>query len=288
MVRAVPAVCSHPRLLLALACVGYAATFGAFLLFEAPGLGIGHFYYLSVALVALGTGPLGGALAGIVADLLYAAGVLLNPTIPSADVLSTNTAIRFVTFTLMGLLIGSYARNNRDLVERLRTAADRDFLTDLWNTRSFDGLLEEKLEQSRPFGLVLADLDGLTAINDEEGHAVGNDVLRRVGAVLQSVVPAGDEVARTGGDEFAVLTTLPGNDAVRALCGRLTAALAHEGLAMSFGWATHPRDGRDALALFRAASERLQAQKLIRNRLTDAQVVRLPADADAFARRAAR
>src|SRR5581483_1175862 len=124
---------------------------------------------------------------------------------------------------------------------------------------------EAKLEQNRPFGLVLGDFDGLQTVNDEEGHAVGNDVLRRVAQVLQTVVRAEDQLARTGGDEFAVLTTVPGSDAVRALCGRLTAALAHERYAMSFGWAVHPRDGRDALALFRAASERLHAQKLIRS-----------------------
>jgi diguanylate cyclase (GGDEF)-like protein len=282
-----PAALAHRRLVLAIAFAGYALTFGAFLLFEEPGLGVGHFYYLCVALVALSVGPLGGAAAGILADVLYGAGIVLNPDIPSRDVLSSSTEIRFVTYTLMGLLVGWYAQNNRDLVARLRTAADRDFLTDLWNTRAFDGLLEAKLEQNRPFGLVLGDFDGLTAINDEEGHAVGNDILRRAGEILQSVVRADDQVARTGGDEFAVLTTLPGTDAVRALCGRLTTALAQEGLAMSFGWAVHPRDGRDALALFRAANERLQAQKLIRSRLANAQVVRLPGEADAFARRSA-
>jgi diguanylate cyclase (GGDEF)-like protein len=280
-----PAAISHRRAVLAIALAGYAITFGAFLLFEAPGLGIGHFYYLCVALVALSLGPSWGVAAGVLADTLYGAGILLNPSIPSADVLSTSTGIRFVTYTLMGLLIGAFARNNGDLVERLRTAGDRDFLTDLWNTRAFDGLLETKLEQNRPFALVLGDFDGLKAINDEEGHAVGNDVLRRAADVLQTVVRGEDQLARTGGDEFAVLTTLPGSDAVRALCGRLTTALAHEGLAMSFGWAVHPRDGRDALALFRAADERLQAQKLIRNRLTDADVVRLPGEGDAFALR---
>jgi diguanylate cyclase (GGDEF)-like protein len=283
-----PAAISHRRLVLAVGFAGYAITFGAFLAFEQPGLGVGHFYYLCVALVALATGPIGGVAGGILADVLYGAGIVLNPHIPPADVLSSSTEIRFVTYTLMGLLIGSFAQNNRHLVERLRTAADRDFLTDLWNTRAFDGMLEAKLEQNRPFALVLGDFDGLKAINDEEGHAVGNEVLRHAAEVLQSVVRAEDQLARTGGDEFAVLTTLPGSEAVRALCGRLTTALAREGLAMSFGWAVHPRDGRDALALFRAADERLQAQKLIRSRLTDTEVVRLPGDADAFALRAVR
>ena len=152
------------------------------------------------------------------------------------------------------------------LVERLRTAADRDFLTDLLNTRAFDGLLEDKLEQNRPFGLVLGDMDGLKTVNEEEGHAVGNEVLRRAAEVLQSVVRSDDQLARTGGDEFAVLTTLPGSDAVRALCGRLTTALA----------------------LFRAANERLNAQKLIRSRLTGGEIVPLPAEQEPFPLRSVR
>ncbi|HWH55397.1 MAG TPA: hypothetical protein VNT04_07435, partial [Gaiellaceae bacterium] len=65
-------------------------------------------------------------------------------------------------------------------------------------------------------------------------------------------------------------------------------ALAHEGLAMSFGWAVHPRDGRDALALFRAADERLHAQKLIRNRLHGADIAPLPGEHESMALRSAR
>jgi hypothetical protein len=50
--------------MLGIAFAGYALTFGAFILFEKPGLGVGHFYYLCVALVALSVGPLGGGAAG--------------------------------------------------------------------------------------------------------------------------------------------------------------------------------------------------------------------------------
>ena len=62
-----------------------------------------------------------------------------------------------------------------------------------------------------------------------------------------------------------MITSLPGSDDVRSLCGRLTAALAAEGISMSFGWGVHPRDGESPLLLFRAADERLYAQKVIRS-----------------------
>ncbi|HEV8098909.1 MAG TPA: diguanylate cyclase [Gaiellaceae bacterium] len=118
-------------------------------------------------------------------------------------------------------------------------------------------------------------------INDFEDHAVGNDVLRHAGEVLARGREPGEQVARIGGDGFAVITTLSGSDPVRALCGRLTTALAEEGISMSFGWAVCPRDGETSLLLFRAADERLYAHKLIRSRL----VVAIPSRAERTAMR---
>jgi hypothetical protein len=54
---------------------------------------------------------------------------------------------------------------------------------------------------------------------------------------------------------------------------------------MSFGWGVCPRDGDTSLLLFRAADERLYAQKLIRSRLTSAEIVELPTQAERLARR---
>jgi diguanylate cyclase (GGDEF)-like protein len=258
--------------------VGYTIVFFAFLLLERPGLGIGHFYYLTIAMVALATGPFCGAAAGILADGLYVLGILINPTISPSEILSTSTGIRLLTFTAMGALIGWFSQNNRRLVEYLRTAADRDFLTGMLNTRAFDEALVRRLEANGPFGIVMGDMDGLKEINDTEGHAVGNDVLRRTAEVIFAVLRPDDQLARVGGDEFAVLTSTSSTDGVRALAGRLTSALASEGIGMSFGWAVHPRDGGDPLTLFRAADERLYAQKLIRSRLTGGEVIDLPSE----------
>jgi diguanylate cyclase (GGDEF)-like protein len=262
----------------------YPLVFTAFLVAEKPGLGLGHFYYFPIAMVALASGPLWGAAAGVAATGFYTVGILINPHLPS-EVLTAGSMVRFITYTSMGALVGWFAHNHRQLADRLRVAAERDFLTGLLNTRAFDAALTVRLEQGRPFGLVLADMDNMKEINDSEGHAVGNDVLRLAGEVLARVLEQGDQVARVGGDEFAVITSLTGTDTVRALCGRLTAALAEEGISMSFGWSVYPRDGESALLLFRAADERLYAQKLIRSRLTAAEVVALPTQAERLALR---
>jgi diguanylate cyclase (GGDEF)-like protein len=278
-------VSHHRALLLSAAATLYPLIFAAFLLVEKPGLGLGHFYYIPIALIALANGPAWGAGAGIASTGLYALGVVINPRLPTYDVLTASTTIRFVTYTMVGVLVGWVAHNHRVLVDRLRVAAERDFLTGLLNTRAFDAALSTQLEQGKPFGLVLGDMDNLKDVNDTEGHAVGNDVLRRAGEILTQELEEHDEVARVGGDEFAVITSVPGTDSVRALCSRLTAALAGQGMSMSFGWAVCPRDGDSSLLLYRAADERLYAQKLIRSRFTAATVVSMPTRAERLAMR---
>jgi diguanylate cyclase (GGDEF)-like protein len=283
---AVPAAVSHHRaLLLSAAAALYPLIFASFLLVEKPGLGIGHFYYIPIALVALANGPVWGASAGLAATGFYTLGIVLNPRLPTYDVLTASSTIRLFTYTMIGMLVGWFAHNHRLLADRLRVAAERDFLTGLLNTRAFDAALSTRLEQGKPFGLVLGDMDNLKETNDMEGHAVGNDVLRRAGEILTKELEEHDQLARIGGDEFAVITSRPGTEAVRALCSRMTAALAAEGMSMSFGWAVCPRDGDSSLLLYRAADERLYAQKLIRSRFTAAAVVSMPTRAERLALR---
>lgn len=278
---AVPAAATHHKaFLLAASAVFFPLILTAFELFERPGLGIAHFYYLPIAMVALALGPRWGAAAGVAANGFYTLGIVLNPHLPSTEVLTAGTAIRFLTYTAIGCTVGLFAQKNRDVVERLRAAAEQDFLTGLLNTRAFDAELQSRLDAKLPFGLILGDLDNLKEINDREGHAVGNDILRRAGEILARSMRREDRLARIGGDEFAVITSADTPDAVRALCERLIAALGTERMSMSFGWALGPRDGDSAQLLFRAADERLYARKLLRRSLAPAKVVKLPGAAE--------
>ncbi len=87
-----------------------------------------------------------------------------------------------------------------------------DVLTRLYN-RSFYVDELNRLERKGPFPVtvVIVDLDDLKAVNDQWGHAAGDDLLRRLGEVLTSLVEKPNHAARIGGDEFAIL--LPGTDA---------------------------------------------------------------------------
>jgi diguanylate cyclase (GGDEF)-like protein/PAS domain S-box-containing protein len=97
----------------------------------------------------------------------------------------------------------------REAQSRLEHLVDHDPLTGLANRRRFDRELAREVERharsGHGAGLLLLDLDGFKAINDELGHAAGDDVLRSLATAMAARTRATDILARLGGDEFAVL-----------------------------------------------------------------------------------
>jgi diguanylate cyclase (GGDEF)-like protein len=98
--------------------------------------------------------------------------------------------------------------NLRNLaVAEIRAATDG--LTGLPNKRAVTDALKRTFAQAAttqaPLALLLLDLDHFKQVNDQRGHAVGDQVLASVGATLRSVLRTGDFAGRNGGEEFAVL-----------------------------------------------------------------------------------
>jgi diguanylate cyclase (GGDEF)-like protein len=257
---------THMRLVLTVAFASFVAVYAALTFFEAPGLGIGHFFYIPIALIALVTGPRLGAAAGVTAAALYALATLVNPDLPSLDVLTVSTPIRLITFATSGALIGWYAQRNRELIKRLEVLAQRDRLTGLPNVRAFEEAVDKLFKEERPFGLLLGDMDGLREANEELGHGAGDVVLVRLAETLGKLLGPEERLARVGGDEFAILTTSRSKEAAADRANQLESFLADEGLRVTFGWAAFPGEGTNALGLVRVADERLYARKLVRGR----------------------
>jgi diguanylate cyclase (GGDEF)-like protein len=92
---------------------------------------------------------------------------------------------------------------------RLRETAERDPLTHLRNRRAFDEILAGEViryeRYGRPLALMLLDVDHFKSINDQFGHEVGDEVLRRIARLIAAGVRDADTPARMGGEEFVVL-----------------------------------------------------------------------------------
>ena len=141
----------HRSLVLSLAIASYALVFMTFVVFEVPGLGIAHLFYLPVAALALTGGVKRGILAGAIAVALFTLGVVINPNISPSELLTLSTPLRFLTYATMGGLLGWFSARDRELVERLRLLAERDFLTGLPNTRAFEAAIARRFEAGLPF-----------------------------------------------------------------------------------------------------------------------------------------
>lgn len=104
-------------------------------------------------------------------------------------------------------VVGPYNRMYDEVRQRtinLQHEAETDALTGVLNRGSYDKLLEKNSEN---IALVLADIDYFKQINDEYGHTIGDEVLKKVASAIKNHFRSSDHVCRIGGDEFAVIVT---------------------------------------------------------------------------------
>lgn len=123
----------------------------------------------------------------------------------------------------LGDLMGSLRQRNRELKaarKQLTELANVDELTGLGNRRRVNDVLSQEINRARRSGgtlsLLLIDVDFFKAYNDSRGHAAGDTVLQRLGALLpRAASRAGEMAGRFGGEEFILI--LPGADAAAAV-----------------------------------------------------------------------
>jgi diguanylate cyclase (GGDEF)-like protein len=155
---------------------------------------------------------------------------------------------------------------------RLKETSFKDEVTGLYNRRFFSIRLEEEMQRHRrfnhPVSVVLVDLDGFKAVNDEMGHAVGDESLRDVAQILMKHSRGINVVARYGGDEFAVLLVETSKAGARLYADRIrqvvgTFPFSHgKRITASFGIASLPDDEvATSEELVKAADEALYSAK---------------------------
>jgi diguanylate cyclase (GGDEF)-like protein len=155
-------------------------------------------------------------------------------------------------------------------MEMLRYDSWHDGLTELFDRRTFDRLLDMSVARSVryrwQFTLVLVDLDDLKAINDSEGHQEGDAALRALGERFQQVLRFGDNAARIGGDEFALILPSTDPDDVPPLLERIGSSQvgARACPPFSYGVAQCPTEAETTAELMALADRRLYEAKAAR------------------------
>ena len=137
--------------------------------------------------------------------------------------------------------------------ERAEAESLIDAPTGLFNRRGWDRLVERESTRSQRYGLQTSvffmDVDGLKTVNDAEGHAAGDEIIRRAAQAIREVTREHDIAARVGGDEFALLAVETGALEAQTLNERLEAAFDAAGVSVSIGRAHCSQHGGLAQAM---------------------------------------
>jgi len=178
---------------------------------------------------------------------------------------------------LLNMLAGqaAIAISNATLHQMISRKAYSDTVTGLPNRRALDERLEREIVNARrtekPFGLVMMDLDGFKHVNDNYGHAIGDQVLRVFFNYMGQGLRSTDFLCRYGGDELTLIMSQTNLPSAMLVTEKINEKIkrffftAPDGtkirLGLSGGVAIYPAHGRSGPELLRAADEALYRAK---------------------------
>jgi len=173
---------------------------------------------------------------------------LVFPVAPFVGTLM-QTFIYGYPFALMGLIfsvlmIAFFAQSIETNV---------DYLSGVYNRKRLEGYLHKKIANSsrtNTFSAIMADVNGLKAINDTYGHTVGDEALVTISSLLRSILRSNDFVARYGGDEFCIILDTSNEETLVRVVNKIKRQLAAYNemslkpykLGLSMGYAVYDPD----------------------------------------------
>ncbi|ERK13752.1 GGDEF family protein [Pantoea sp. AS-PWVM4] len=160
----------------------------------------------------------------------------------------------------------------QDKIGRLKSEVQTDPMTNLLNRRGLGAVLDYFLAMRQPFAVLALDIDHFKRVNDNFGHDVGDEVIKKVAQALRSSARQTDVVCRNGGEEFLML--LPGTapEEARIIAERLRQSIADSwidavgNITISVGIALwQPDNGSQEQSLKQADAALYQAKNAGRN-----------------------
>lgn len=199
-------------------------------------------------------------------------GWLLLEALP-AEIALSRWGVTLGTLAVAGMLVRSLNERVGELVEELDASARRDPLTGTLNRRGLDERMGIEIARARrtgePLSVLVADLDGLKELNDQHGHAAGDEALSLASDVMADCLRDVDVLARTGGDEFVVLLPNCGQGAALDIAEQLREGMRARStteswpVTLSIGAAGAPPLPLDPEALLTAADRALYRAKAL-------------------------
>ena len=153
---------------------------------------------------------------------------------------------------------------------RIADMANTDMLTELYNKRYFEYVMNTKVKRENAFALIFLDLDYFKPVNDTYGHQTGDEVLHNVGKRILNSIRTADYAFRLGGDEFACI--IGGNpdeknclESIDRLKKVISSPYNIHGqnikIGVSCGYAVYPSDGDTVELIIKTADSRMYSEK---------------------------
>ncbi|GGI88608.1 bifunctional diguanylate cyclase/phosphodiesterase [Legionella impletisoli] len=158
--------------------------------------------------------------------------------------------------------------------EKLKYMASHDALTNLYNRREFESLLEISIanhnREGTSFALFVIDIDNFKTINDTLGHVIGDEYIKKFSEHLETLTRKGDVISRIGGDEYTLITgRIESSTGVRKIAERMVEQLNAPLVVgdklltctVSIGIAIYPSDGETTEELLKHADIAMYSSK---------------------------
>lgn len=164
----------------------------------------------------------------------------------------------------------NYQRQLEEVVAKLEDLAVTDALTGIKNKGAFQNRLNEEWQRARrynlPMSLLLLDVDFFKKYNDSFGHPAGDEVLKKVAAIMEQQARPSDFVARFGGEEFAIILTNTEIEGAYIVAERLRRAIEsatwpHRPVTASIGIASSQPEMKERSELLESADQALYRAK---------------------------